>query len=414
MKQATLPRTGRTFLRLQKFPANATCSLLMALCVVAGGLAGCSKKVPDAGNPGQADTAKPEARARAATPVTITQAVSGAIETVETTLGTLEAIDDPRIAAEVAGRVSSLRVTSGQHVRKGQLLAEIDPADAVLLQTADAAEAARLRALLEQQERLVKRQSDLVARNFVARHALDDAKAQHDALKNQLAAVEARLALSTRNVGKTRVLAPADGSVDEVPVATGDYVKLGDPLLRLIARGGLRANLPFAETAATRLQRGQTVRLSAPALGDGTIESRIDDLRPQILEGSRSVIALVRLQPDERLRSGGSINASVVIGRRTGAVLVPEQAVVLRPAGTVVFLIEDGKALARPVATGAREGGKVEIMSGLKAGETVVLDGAGFLSGGFPVAVQEAKRPGDAGKSAATGQPAETAAPPRR
>lgn len=379
----------------------------MVLC--ASLLAGCAKdEAPAAGKGDGAKTdapkadVKPDPKARAATPVTVTQAIAGAIETVESTLGTLEALDDPKLAAEVAGRVLRLHVKPGQSVRKGQLLAELDASDSRLQQDADAAETARLKSLLEQQERLVVRQSDLVARNFVSRNALDDATAQRDALKNQLAAAVARAGLSARTVGKTQVLAPADGQIDELLVAVGDFIKLGDPLLRLIGHGSLRANLPFAEAAALGLKRGQVVRLSAPSLGGDKLEGQIEDLRPLVAEGSRALIAIARFAPDARLRAGGSVNAEVVISRRADAVLVPEQSLVLRPAGRVVYLVEDGKAVQRAVDTGAREGGKVEILKGLKAGKTVVVDGAGFLSNGFPVAVQEPKKPGAGGGNPAT------------
>jgi len=384
---------------LQKKRSNAALLLVALGAASILGLGACSKSESPAG----------DAKARAATPVTVTQAISGAIETIESTLGTLETPNDPKLAAEVAGRVASLRVKSGQAVKKGQLLAEIDATDAGLLQSADAAEVARLKTLLEQQERVVKRQTDLVARNFVSRNALDDAVAQRDALKNQLAALEARAGISSRNVGKARLTAPLDGTIDEVLVATGDYVKLGDPLLRLVTHAGLRAHLPFAENSATRLKRGQIVRLFSPALGSTPITGTLEDIRPQIGESNRSVVAIVRFPADERLRAGGSVSAEVVIDRRAEAVLVPEQAVVLRPAGRVVYLIEDGKAVQRAVQTGAREGGKVEILSGLTAGETVALDGAGFLSNGFAVTVQEAKKAGTGGKPSPAEKPAAAA-----
>lgn len=372
--------------RLRK--SSEVAALILAL--LAGSFAGCARDETPAAT-------RPDPKTRAATPVTVTQAVAGAIETVEHTLGTLEALDDPKLAAEVAGHVARLHVKPGQRVRKGLLLAELDPTDSRLQQDADAAETARLKSLLDQQERLISRQSDLVARNFVSRNALDDATAQRDALKNQLAASQARAALSARSVGKTQVLAPGDGQVDELLVAVGDYIKLGDPLLRLVGHASLRANLPFAEAAASRLKRGQTVRLSAPALGGDKLEGQIEELRPLIGEGSRALLAIARFSPDARLRAGGSVNAEVVIGRRADAVLVPEQSLVLRPAGRVVYLVADGKAVQRAVDTGARERGKVEILKGLQAGETVVLDGAGFLSNGFPVAVQAPKKPGAAG-----------------
>jgi RND family efflux transporter MFP subunit len=368
---------------------------------VAAVLAGACGKTPDPGaKPGGAPKRPP-------TQITVVQAKVGAIEMTESTLGTLEAPDDPRLGAEIAGRITTLPVLAGQAVRRGQLLAEIDPADAQSQSDADAAEVARLKSLLAQQERLVVRQTDLVARNFVSRNALDDAVAQRDALRSQLASAQSRAQLSGRGVGKARVTAPVDAVIDEVLVARGDYVKVGDPLFRIIATGSLRANLPFSEAVAPRLKRGQAVRLSSPLVPGVVLDARIDDLKPQVSDGGRSVIAIARLKPDPRLKAGATVDASVLIGRRGDAVLVPEQSVVLRPAGKVVYSIVDGKAQQRVVETGAQEGGLVEVTKGLGGGETVALDGAGFLSQGAEVAVKQPVAPkGPPGTAGIAGQPA--------
>jgi hypothetical protein len=85
----------------------------------------------------------------------------------------------------------------------------------------------------------------------------------------------------------------------------------------------------------------------------------------------------------------------VVTGRKENAVVVPEQSVVLRPAGKVVYLVQDGKAVQRVVETGVRKDGRIEIVSGLAGGETVAADGAGFLTNNAPVAIAKpsAERP---------------------
>jgi multidrug efflux pump subunit AcrA (membrane-fusion protein) len=96
---------------------------------------------------------------------------------------------------------------------------------------------------------------------------------------------------------------------------------------------------------------------------------------------------IVKFDSDGKFRGGGTVNAQVVTGRKENAVVVPEQSVVLRPAGKVVYLVEDGKAIQRIVETGIRKDGFIEILSGLSGGETVVADGAGFLTNNAPVAV---------------------------
>jgi multidrug efflux pump subunit AcrA (membrane-fusion protein) len=99
---------------------------------------------------------------------------------------------------------------------------------------------------------------------------------------------------------------------------------------------------------------------------------------------------IVKFDTDGKFRGGGTVNAQVVTGRKPNAVVVPEQSVVLRPAGKVVYVLEDGNKVAqRIVQTGYRQGGLIEITAGLAGGETVAVDGAGFLTNNANVAVSK-------------------------
>ena len=314
--------------------------------------------------------------------ITTTLSKTVALEVSERTLGSLEAVDDPKVGAEIAGKIVKITVRAGEAVAKGQLLAQIDPTDAGHQATADNAETARLQALLAQQERVLARQTELVQKNFISKNALDEATTQRDALKSQLATARARASLSRNNVDKTRVVAPFAGTIEEQLVAAGDYVKLGDPLFRLVSNVRLRAHLPFPESAAPRLKVGMPVRITSPLAPEASIEGVVEDIRPTVGEGNRAIDVITRVDNPGALKAGGSVDAAVVTGQKAQAVVVPEQAVVLRPAGKVVYLIADGKATQQVVEVGSKQRGLIEITSGLQGGETVALDGAGFLSNG--------------------------------
>lgn len=321
--------------------------------------------------------------------ITTIQAQNLPLEISERTLGSLEAVNDPKISAEFAGRVAKITVRAGELVKKGQLLAQIDPRDAQYQASADSAEIARLNALLAQQERLVVRQTELVQKGFISRNALEDVSAQRDALKSQLDNARAKSGLSSNNVSKTRIVAPFDGVVEEQLAAEGDYIKLGDPLFRLISNARLRAHLPFAESAAPRLRVGMPVRIASPLSPEITITGQVEDIRPSVSEGNRTIDVIARFDNPGPLKSGGSVDASVITGQKEQAVLVPEQAVILRPAGKVVYLINEGKAKQQIVEVGSKQGGMIEIIKGLNGGETLALDGAGFLSENATVHVKE-------------------------
>jgi RND family efflux transporter MFP subunit len=311
------------------------------------------------------------------------------LEIHEEVVGTIENVIDPTVGAEVAGRVTRVAGFTGKKVAKGELLAEIDAADFHIQARSDQAEIGRLSSLLEQQERVVERNRKLVSQGFISQNAIDDAIAQRNALRQQLTAARARGEQTGRSVTKSRVVAPIDGEIETQIVAVGDYVKLGDPLFKLVGMQELRVHLLLPEAASTRIKPGLKVVLSPPAAPERLLEARIDEIRPTLGVNNRALNAIVKIRGDGSLfRGGGTVNARIVTSQLDGALMVPEQSVVLRPAGKVVYAIENGTARQRMVETGMRQDGLQQIIKGLNAGETVAADGAGFLTDGAAVSVR--------------------------
>jgi RND family efflux transporter MFP subunit len=324
--------------------------------------------------------------------ITTTAVQPRQLEVYEEVVGTLENVVDPTVGAEVAGRVTRVLGYTGKKVGRGELIAEIDAVDFEIQTRADNAEIGRLASLLEQQERVVERQEKLVGQGFISKNAVDDAVAQRNALREQLSAAKARADATRRNLAKSRVVAPIDGEIETQIIAVGDYVKLGDPLFKLVGVQDLRAHLFLPESAATRIRPGLKVMLSPPAAPERSIEARIDEIKPTVGANNRAIDAIVKFPGDGRLfRGGGTVNARIITDSRSGALMVPEQSVVLRPAGKVVYAVKDGVAHQRVVDTGLRQDGMQEILKGISPGETVAVDGAGFLTDGAAVALPKPK-----------------------
>jgi RND family efflux transporter MFP subunit len=348
----------------------------LALAAIAAALlAGCNR---------EAESAK-----RAGPPpalITATAVQPRTIEVGEQVVGSLESVVDPSLGAEVAGRVTKVHAFTGKKVARGDLLAEIDPQDFEIQSRGDAAEIARLQSLLAQQERVVERQQKLVAQGFISQNALDDATTQRAALREQITAARSRADQTRRNLGKARVTSPIDGEVEVQIVAPGDFVKVGDPLFKLVGMHRLHAHLPLPENADRIIKPGLKVRLSAPSDPGREIEAKIDEIRPTVVATSRALDAIVKFDNDGTFRGGGSVNAKIVIAVRENALTVPEQSVVLRPAGKVVYVVveQDGKLTAqqRLIETGVRQEGYYEVLKGLAPGDRVAVDGAGFLTHG--------------------------------
>jgi membrane fusion protein (multidrug efflux system) len=342
---------------------------------------------------------KSESKGPQAVLITASVVQPRSLEIYEDVVGSLENIVDPTVGAEVAGRVTRVLGFTGKKVAKGELLAEIDAADFEIQSRGDKAEIGRLASLLEQQERVAERQQKLVGQGFISQNAADDAIAQRNALREQLLAAKARSDATGRSLTKSRVVAPIDGEIETQVIAAGDYVKLGDPLFKLVGVQDLRAHLLLPEAAASRIRPGLKVVLSPPAAPEQTITAQIGEIRPTVGANNRAIDAIVKFRGDGNLfRGGGTVNARIVTRSLDGALMVPEQSVVLRPAGKVVYAVQEGVARQRLVETGLRQDGMQEIIKGIAAGETVAADGAGFLTDGAAVSLPKPRAVGEKGQ----------------
>lgn len=318
--------------------------------------------------------------------VTVAQVKDMPIEITESAVGSIEGLIDPTIAAEVAARVVKVHVSPGQRVKKGELIATLDAVDFALQRNEAQAEVARIEALLENQTKVVTRSQALVNKNFISQNALDTDIAQQNVLREQLAGAKARVESINHSSSKTRIYAPTDGVVEKKIVDTGEFVKVGDPLLQIISNKQLRAHIPFPERISSQLRPGMKVRLSTPT-STKVVESVIRELKPMITESNRSIDVLADIIGETDWQPGASVTGTVVTGEQPSALMIPEQSVVLRPAGEVVYLVKEDKAHQVIVKTGQHQKGMVEITAGLNANDTIVMDGAGFLTDQAPIKI---------------------------
>lgn len=322
--------------------------------------------------------------------ITTTRAERTALEVVERSVGRLESKARPLVAAEVPGQVRRVEVEVGHAVAAGALLALIEPEDYRSRTASARAEIGRLEAQVEQQERLVTRYQQLAKRDFFAQNSLEEAQAQLKVLSRQLDAARSALEEAQRDLARTEIRAPVAGRIESRLVDPGDYVQEGTGMFRISTDDVLRAVLPFPERLVDRLAAGQAVRLSSPTDPQrGRVAAVVTELRPTVGGANRAVEALVDFANPGGWRAGASVDGEVVIETRQGTVTVPEGAVVLRPAGATVYVVEGSKVRAQVVRTGHQDAGKVEILEGLQGDETLALDGAGFLTDGAPVRFQE-------------------------
>lgn len=322
--------------------------------------------------------------------VTITQVKNQSVETTETAIGSLEGLIDPTVASELAARVVNVHVNTGDTVKKGQLVATLDAADFGMQRNEQQAEVARIQALIDNQAKIVARNQALVDKKFISQNAVDNDVAQQNVLKQQLAAAKARVGSINHSSNKSKILAPVSGIVEKRLVGAGDFVRVGDPILQIVSKQILRAHLPFPEHVAAKLKPGLKVRLSTPT-SDKPVESVIRELKPMITEGSRTVDIIADVIDSPDWQPGASVTGTVVLAEQDAAMMIPEQSLVLRPAGEVAYVVRNNVAHQAIVKTGLRQNGFIEILEGLQAGDMIVVDGAGFLTDKADVSVQPTK-----------------------
>jgi RND family efflux transporter MFP subunit len=252
------------------------------------------------------------------------------------------------------------------------------------------AEVGRIQALIENQAKTVTRNQALVDKKFISQNAVDNEIAQQNVLKQQLDAAKARVGSINHSSNKTRVIAPVSGVIEKKLVDTGDFVRVGDPIVQIVSKQKLRAHLPFPEQIGAQLKAGLKVRLSTPT-SNKTVESTIHELKPMITEGSRTIDVIADVVNEPDWQPGASVTGIVILGEQVAALMIPEQSLVLRPAGEVVYIVRNNVAYQAVVKTGARQNGLIEVQEGLQPNDTVVVDGAGFLTDKAPVSIQQVK-----------------------
>ncbi|TCP15154.1 RND family efflux transporter MFP subunit [Crenobacter luteus] len=319
--------------------------------------------------------------------VTVSVARAAPAELVDTAraYAEVESGNAPEVAAEVAGRVLAIVVKEGQAVAAGAPLARLEAADLADARRAADAEVARLSALAAQAGAQFRRDQSLERQGFISPAALDKSRAELAALNAQLAAARAEAQQRARDAARAWVRAPLAGVVEEKFVNVGDYVPAGKALFRVAGDGAARVKFALAGEAGERLAVGQTVRVDGR---DGA--GHVVALASTLDAASRARVAYAEF-PALPLRVGEALNVVVELSRRR-ALAVPAGALVDRPKGRVAFVVDGETAREVRVTTGLAADGRVEVLAGLKAGDTVAVDGAGFLADKARVKLAEPAR----------------------
>lgn len=361
--------------------------------------AGCSSK-EGVGNAKAVQAAKP------AVSVDALIAATGDVDEGIEVIGTLSPKYQAEIKPEYGGVVTHVYVNDWAKVRKGAPLLKVDTREGeVLLQKAKAAlemaKAGRLEAeaAVARADREYDRAVNLQESGLLTRQGMDDARTQKEAAAARIAAAKAQVAVAgedvvhaTTRLSKAVIRAPFDGTVAERMVNEGDLVgEMQKVVFRLVDNRllELTVNVPSTEMAALRV--GQPVRFSTDAFPGREFGGKVAHINPSVSPGDRSVRVIAEVpNVPEVLKGGLFVKGRIATGVRKEVVLIPRTALLswnVAARKGEVFVVDNDVARRRGVATGAVQGDRVEIPSGLRPGETVVDRGAFLLSDGDAVKV---------------------------
>ncbi len=410
--------------QLLRKPFGARCLLFWA-GALALAWSGCGRGPSASGRGRGANPAPPPPRRVQAAPVTERR-----LERVVVALGSLLAHDQATLSAKVPGRLQVLKVDLGSQVKAGEVLALIEPRDYELKVEQASAALAQARAVLGlplegdndrvdpdevssvkearavlqeakanfdrvtrlAQEKLVSPSETDVAQSayLVALNRHEDARTKARQQQALVAQRRAEFNLARQPLADAAIVAPFDGGIQSRQADIGEYLTIGSPILELVRLDPLRLRLEVSERDAPRVRAAQAVRFSLE--GDPQVHTgQVQRLSPALDEQNRMLLVEADLRNDGRLRPGHFVRAEIVTAPESTAVTIPTNAVSVFAGLQKAFTIQEGKAVEKRITTGQSGGDWVEVTSGLRAGESVVLNPGNLLTG-HPVTVEGGSR----------------------
>jgi RND family efflux transporter MFP subunit len=290
----------------------------------------------------------------------------------EEVVGTVRAKLRATLEARLSGRIEKMPVTVGDPVQKGQLLARLDAGEiAARLEQAEAS--------LEEAGRDWKRVSALFDQQSATR-------AEYDSAQSRLRVAKGAVAEAKAMMSYVEIMAPFDGVVTKKWADVGDLAAPGKPLLEMEETGGLRLEADVPEAVIGRLTLGDKLGVRVSGVSN-ELEGVVSEIAPSADSNSRTFLVKFDLLATAGLRAGQFGRVAVPVGE-TSALHAPASAVVQRGQMELVFVVVNGRAQLRIIKTGKRIGDEVELVSGVDAGEQVVVDGAGNVVDGQPLTLK--------------------------
>lgn len=350
--------------------------LSLALCASVCLIAGCKSAPP------------PVAAAPQAMPVQVDTVALSPVPNSDTYVATIKSRRSATMQPQVDGNLTRIFVKSGDAVKAGQLLMQIDPLKQVATVRQQQGTEAQKMAVYQYNQGEVERQRKLYEAGVTSKQAYDQAVQAYQNAKGDFDSSTAQTNTAKEQLSYYQIRAPFAGIVGDIPVHIGDYVSATTILTTVDENADLEAYIYVPTERASEVKLGLPVDILD---GDGKtiVASRISFLSPQVDNGLQSILVKAEIpRTTERLRNQQLVKARITWNTKPAPV-IPVLAVSLIGGQTFVFVAEpkgDGYIAHQiPVTVGETVNNTYPVLSGLKPGDKVILSGLQFLQEGAPV-----------------------------
>lgn len=293
------------------------------------------------------------------------------------------------VAFLVSGKVIKADPREGDYVKKGQLLAAIDPTDYNLGVMAASAQVKQAQTALDRAKSEYDRMKYLFDARTLPANDFDKFKAAYLSAVQQRDQAAANCKLSQKHLSDASLYAPVDGFISRRGIEPGESAGPGRPVYEMVKLDPVEISVGVPETDIHLVRLGQKATVTIPALPGGDFQGTVRVINVSADSGTRTYMTRISVpNPDHKLKIGMVAEASIIGDRILDLMTLPAEAIMRDPQGaTVVFVYypDQGRAHSKMVATGSVHGREIIIKSGLSGDESIVLAGQEKLKDGARV-----------------------------
>jgi len=277
-----------------------------------------------------------------ALPVILGEVTPRRVENVLNQIGTLMARQEVLIRAEAEGLITKILFTEGKDVRKGDVLVQLDPSKIESQVKNLVAKIDQLNVRLANKKKELERNKPLLKQNLVSSQQFDNLTAEINETEAEIVQTQADLALQRERLADTTIRSPFDGVTGARTLSVGDYLKVGDPVLKVLTPDPLEIQFLVPEKFIPSVRMGQTVQITVEAYPGRVFEGTIFFVSPDVDIVTRNIEVKAELNNADRLfKPGMFARVSLVTEVREDSLTVPTESIVIAEDETYLFVVDE-------------------------------------------------------------------------